>query len=161
TNPAGLVAQGLHDAGISRVVGICDSANSAQLAASLYLNVPTTRVRHEVFGLNHLSWTRSVRIDPDPDGSGGEEVLPPLLNDPKFIASTRMAIFHPVVRQIQGMFLNEYLHYFYHRDEALKALLAKSETRGEEIVRLTSELLEGLRQIDPARNPDAALAVYH
>lgn len=157
TNPAGLVAQGLHDAGVQRVVGICDSANGAQNAASRYLGVPLARVRHDVFGLNHLSWTRSVRIDPDPDGSGGEEVLPGLLSDPKFIASTHMAMFDPDLRESLGMFLNEYLHYFYHRDEALAALLAKPETRGEEVVRLTGELLDRLRATEGA---DAQLAVW-
>ncbi|MEO8606454.1 MAG: 6-phospho-beta-glucosidase [Chloroflexota bacterium] len=161
TNPAGLVAQGLHDAGIKRIVGICDSANGAQHAASRFLNVPLARVHHEVFGLNHLSWTRSVRIDPEPDGSGGEEVLPALLGDADFIQSTHMAIFDPVVRQLQGMFLNEYLHYFYQRDEALKTLLAKPETRGEEVVKLTAELLERLRESNPKANPDKALEVYH
>lgn len=161
TNPAGLVAQGLHDAGIRRIVGICDSANGAQHAASRYLSVPMSRVRHEVFGLNHLSWTRSVRIDPDQDGTGGEEVLPALLSDPNFIQSTHMAMFHPVIIKLQGMYLNEYLHYFYHRDEALKALLSKPETRGEEVVKLTAELLERLRQADPAHNPEKGLAVYH
>ena len=161
TNPAGLVAQGLHDAGIKRIVGICDSANGAQHAASRFLNVPLARVHHEVFGLNHLSWTRSVRIDPEPDGSGGEEVLPALLSDSDFIQSTHMAIFDPVVRQLQGMYLNEYLHYFYHRDEALKSLLAKPETRGEEVVKLTAELLERLHETNPKANPDKALKVYH
>ncbi len=161
TNPAGLVAQGLHDAGIERIVGICDSANGAQHAASRFLGIPLARVHHEVFGLNHLSWTRSVRIDPEPDGSGGEEVLPALLSDEKFIQSTHMAIFHPIVRQIHGMFLNEYLHYFYHRDESLKTLLEKSETRGEQVVRLTHHMLERLREIDPNANPEAALATYH
>lgn len=159
TNPAGLVAQGLHDAGFHRVVGICDSANGAQHAASRYLNVPAARIRHEVFGLNHLSWTRSVRIDPD-DG-GGEEVLPALLTDPRFIQSTHMGMFDPAVRELQGMFLNEYLHYFYHRDEALRALLAKPETRGEEVLRLTTGLLEKLRQTNPAEQPDRALAIYY
>lgn len=161
TNPAGLVAQGLHDAGIRQVVGICDSANGAQHAASRYLGVPLTRVQHEVFGLNHLSWTRSVRIDPDTNGNGGEEVLPALLSDGRFIQGTHMAMFHPVVRDLQGMFLNEYLHYFYHRDEALKALLAKSETRGEEVARLTQHLLERLTEINPAAQPGAALETYH
>jgi 6-phospho-beta-glucosidase len=160
TNPAGLVAQGLHDAGIKRIVGICDSANGAQHAASRFLGVPMVNVRHEVFGLNHLSWTRSVRIEPEPDGSGGEEVLPALLNDPQFVASTHMAIFDPVVRQVQGMFLNEYLHYFYHSDEALKALLAKPETRGEEVVKFTAELLNRLREVNPKANPDEGLEVY-
>ncbi len=157
TNPAGLVAQGLHDAGVQRIIGICDSANGAQNAASRFLGVPLSRVRHDVFGLNHLSWTRSVRIDPDPDGSGGEEVLPALLSDPKFIASTHMAMFDPDLRDSIGMFLNEYLHYFYHRDEVLAALLAKPETRGEEVVRLTRELLDRLQTAD---STDAQLAIW-
>lgn len=156
TNPAGLVAQGLHDAGVERVVGICDSANGAQHAASRYLGVPMKRVRHEVYGLNHLSWTRSVRIDPDDDG--GEEVLPALLNDDKFIQSTHMAMFAPGLRAWQKAFLNEYLHYFYHRDEALAALLAKPETRGEEVVRLTDALLKALAD---APDFDSALEAYN
>src|SRR5690606_4797902 len=53
TNPAGLVAQAMHYAGIQRVVGICDSANGAQHAVSRYLEVPLKRVFHEVYGLNH------------------------------------------------------------------------------------------------------------
>lgn len=160
TNPAGLVAQGLYDAGIRNVVGICDSANGAQHAASRFLGIPNARIRHEVFGLNHLSWTRSVKIDVDENGNG-EEVLPSLLSNPEFIGSTHMAMFHPIIIQQQGMFLNEYLHYFYHRDEALKALLAKPETRGEEIVRLTGELLDRLEEINPAQHPAEALEAYH
>lgn len=160
TNPAGLVAQGLHDAGIQRIIGICDSANGAQHAASRFLKIPNERIRHEVFGLNHLSWTRSLKIDVATNGQGGEEVLPSLLDNPNFIASNHMAMFHPIIIQQQGMFLNEYLHYFYHRDEALQALLAKSETRGEEIVRLTRELLDRLEEINPAQHPLEALAAY-
>jgi 6-phospho-beta-glucosidase len=158
TNPAGLVAQGLHDAGIQRIVGICDSANGAQHTVSRFLNVPLERVHHEVYGLNHLSWTRSVQVDPDPDGTGGEEVLPALLHDERFINSTHMAIFDAELREWQQAFLNEYLHYFYHRDEVLAALLAKDETRGEQIVRLTAELLERLKTAD---DPETALKIYH
>lgn len=159
TNPAGLVAQGLYDAGIRQVVGICDSANGAQHAVSRFLGIPNARLRHEVFGLNHLSWTRSVKIDVDENGNG-EEVLPGLLSDPKFIASNHMAMFDPIIIQQQHMFLNEYLHYFYHRDEALKALLAKSETRGEEVVRLTRDMLDRLEEINPAHHPAEALEAY-
>jgi 6-phospho-beta-glucosidase len=158
TNPAGLVAQGLTYAGIQRVVGICDSANGAQHAVSRYLKIPITRVRHSVSGLNHLSWTRSVRLDPDADGTGGEEVLPALLTDQSFIQSTHMGMFDPGLIDWQKAFLNEYLHYFYHRDEALAALFAKPETRGEETLRLTNQLLERLRA---AASTDAALAAYH
>ncbi|MBI1280393.1 MAG: 6-phospho-beta-glucosidase [Anaerolineaceae bacterium] len=160
TNPAGLVAQGLYDAGIRQVVGICDSANGAQHAVSRFLGIPNARLRHEVFGLNHLSWTRSVKIDVDENGEG-EEVLPSLLSDPQFIASNHMAMFDPIIIQQQHMFLNEYLHYFYHRDEALKALLAKSETRGEEVVRLTRDMLDRLEEINPEHHPTEALEAYH
>ena len=158
TNPAGLVAQGLTYAGIQRVVGICDSANGAQHAVSGYLQIPMERVRHSVYGLNHLSWTSSVRVDPEQDGSGGEEVLPALLTDEHFIRSTHMGIFDPGLVAWQKAFLNEYLHYFYHRDQALAALLKKPETRGEETLRLTNAMLSRLRA---AGTPEAALDAYH
>lgn len=157
TNPAGLVAQVLHDAGVERVVGICDSANGAQHAVSHYLDVPLERVRHEVYGLNHLSWTRSVKIDAEPDGSSGEEVLPALLHDAAFIRQTHLSMFAPGLLAWQGAFLNEYLHYYYHRDEALAALINKPETRGEETLRLTTTMLH---QLEAAASFDEKLAIY-
>jgi 6-phospho-beta-glucosidase len=159
TNPAGLVVQVLHDAGIERAVGICDSANGAQHAVSRFLGVEMQRVHHKVYGLNHLSWTRSVRIDADEHGEGGEEVFPALLNDPRFINATHMTIFAPGLRAWQNAFLNEYLHYYYHRDEALAALLKKPETRGEETQRLTQALLKQLRELRD--DPQASLEAYH
>lgn len=157
TNPAGLVAQVLHDAGIQRVVGICDSANKAQQAVSRYMGIPVKRLQHEVYGLNHLSWTRSVKVDAEVDGSNGEEVLPPLLKEPEFIQKTHMQMFAPGLRDWQGTFMNEYLHYYYHRDEALQTLLKKDETRGEEVARLTGEMLE---QLKDASTVDERLAIY-
>ncbi|MAS33967.1 MAG: 6-phospho-beta-glucosidase [Anaerolineaceae bacterium] len=157
TNPAGLVAQVLHDAGIQRIIGICDSANKAQHAVSRFMEIPMSRLQHEVYGLNHLSWTRSVKIDAEPDGSNGEEVLPPLLKDPAFIQKTHMQMFAPGLRDWQGTFMNEYLHYFYHRDEVLHSLMNKSESRGEEVLRLTSDMLEQLKQADTI---DQRLAIY-
>lgn len=157
TNPAGLVAQVLHDAGIERIIGICDSANKAQHAVSRFMNIPMQRVRHTVYGLNHLSWTRSVIIDPDAEGSG-EEVLPALLSDERFIQSTHMQMFAPGLREWQQAFMNEYLHYYYHRYEALAVLLAKEETRGEQVARLTADMLARLKA---AESPAEGLAIYH
>jgi 6-phospho-beta-glucosidase len=161
TNPAGLVAQGLYDAGIERVIGICDSANGAQHAASRFLGEPLNQVFHEVFGLNHLSWTRSVRVDNAENTGEGEEVLPALLSDPEFIGKTHMATFDPNLRRALPMFYNEYLHYFYHRNEALAALMHKTETRGEEVVRLNGELLKRLAQVDVVNHPEQGLEIYH
>ena len=157
TNPAGLVAQALHYAGIERVIGICDSANKAQHEVSRHFDLPLHRVQHRVYGLNHLSWTRSVRLDPEPDGTGGEEVFPALLFDENFVAKTHLSLFAEGLRKWQQSFMNEYLHYYYHRDEALRTLLAKDETRGEEVMRLTNSLLERLRD---AENPADGLVTY-
>lgn len=159
TNPAGLVAQALHDAGVSRIIGICDSANGAQHAVSRFMEIPLQRVHHTVYGLNHLSWTRSARIDADENGQGGEEVFPGLLFDENFVQATHMKMFAQGLRHWQATFMNEYLHYYYHRDEVLEALLKKTETRGEETMRLTHGLLNRLRDLQ--NDPVASLEAYH
>jgi 6-phospho-beta-glucosidase len=159
TNPAGLVAQALHDAGVSRIIGICDSANGAQHAVSRFMGIPMQRLHHTVYGLNHLSWTNSVRIDPDENGQGGEEVFPALLFDEDFVGATHMKMFAPGLRRWQATFMNEYLHYYYHRDEVLAALSKKTETRGEETMRLTHGLLDRLRNLKD--DPVASLEAYH
>src|SRR5690606_18221013 len=158
TNPAGLVAQALHDAGVERIIGICDSANGAQHAVSRFLEIPLQRVRHTVYGLNHLSWTNSVRVDPNADGSGGEEVFPAMLFDERFRQATHMKMFASGLVRWHKTFFNEYLHYFYHRDEVLAALLKKPETRGEETLRLTHGLLDRLRSVEG--DAVASLAAY-
>jgi 6-phospho-beta-glucosidase len=74
TNPAGLVAQALHDAGFARAVGICDGANLAQHAVARWLGVTAQDARAEVYGLNHLSWARRVWVN-------GRDALPDLLRN--------------------------------------------------------------------------------
>lgn len=154
TNPAGLVAQALHDAGYARAVGICDSANGAQEAIAPRLGCAASDLRPEVFGLNHLSWTRRVMYQ-------GEDVLPRLLADPDVLRETRLNIFEPALVRHLGMWLNEYLYYFYYAEQAVAAISAEERTRGEEVLMLNRDLLAQLRQLDPARDLDAALAVYY
>lgn len=150
TNPAGLVTQALCRAGYTRVLGICDSANSAQTHIASFLDVPPAEVKTEVFGLNHLSWTRSAVV-------AGEDRLPALLQDPDFIQSCHMRLFDAALRERLSMFLNEYLHYYYYRDEVLATLQSKEETRGEQVERLNQTLLEELKE---AGDPQAALLVH-
>src|SRR5690606_3515799 len=112
TNPAGLVAQALHDAGFRRIVGICDSANTGQHAVARYLHGPVDEVKAEVFGLNHLSWTRKALVK-------GVNVLPALLNDDAFVQNTYLRFFDIALVRRMGMFINEYLYYYYFRDSAV------------------------------------------
>ena len=152
TNPAGLVAQALADEGFDRVVGICDGANGAQHAAAGHLGISHHDLQAEVFGLNHLSWTRKIWRD-------GEDILPALLSDPVFLCHMQWAFAPELVQQF-GMFLNEYLYYFYYAEKAVSGLLAEEKTRGEELVLLNERLINRLEQIDAGQNPLAALKAF-
>jgi 6-phospho-beta-glucosidase len=152
TNPAGLVSQALSDAGISRCVGICDSANGAQNAVAKRLKLDPQAVEADLFGLNHLSFTRHAKVD-------GVDRLPEALADDRFLASTNLRVFEPRVVRRQGMWINEYLYYYYYLDQAL-AEHGNGPTRGEEVLELNRLLTAELGRIDAARHPDKALKAY-
>ena len=152
TNPAGLVSQALSDAGITRCVGICDSANGAQNALAHRLGVDPQEVEADLFGLNHLSFTRQAKVE-------GVDRLPEALADDGFLASTNLRVFEPRVVRRQGMWINEYLYYYYYIDQAMNGH-GNGPTRGEEVLELNRQLIAELRRIDAARNPDAALKAY-
>lgn len=149
TNPAGLVAQAMHQAGYRRVVGICDSANTAQQEVARTLQLDVDRVKTEVFGLNHLSWTRRALVD-------GRDRLAELLADDGFINDTHLRFFGAPVVHRYGMFLNEYLFYYYFRDVALERVQTEELTRGEEVEQLNHALFARLQGLPP----EQALEVY-
>lgn len=153
TNPAGLVTQALRDAGYERTIGICDSANLAQHAVAARLGVSENALRPEVFGLNHLSWVRRIEYQ-------GVDVLPRYLAAPSFLSETIQNVFDPDLIHLFGMWLNEYLYYYYYAERAVAAISADDKTRGEEIVELNRDLLAQLRDIDIDSVLDAALNVY-
>jgi 6-phospho-beta-glucosidase len=153
TNPAGLVTQALRDCGFNHTIGICDSANGAQNAIAAWLQVDPRRLQAEVFGLNHLSWSRRVWLD-------GEDVLASLLREPDFLSSTLQRLFDPKLIAAFNMWLNEYLFYYYYSDSALAETTAYEKTRGEDVLAWNQGLLEQLRAIDVMTNPSAAEQVY-
>lgn len=152
TNPAGLVTQALQDEGFVRSIGICDSANGAQRAVAKWLGVAEQAVEADLFGLNHLSFTRKVLVD-------GRNVLPAALADDQFLDTTAQRVFeHAVVRR-HGMWLNEYLYYFYYAEKALAALQS-GPSRGEEIRDLNRMLMPALMAAGASGEPAQALSVY-
>ncbi len=154
TNPAGLVTQALHDAGFSHTVGICDGANQAQHAVARWLGVNARDVQTEVYGLNHLSWARRAWVD-------GKDVLPDLLADPAFLSASDLRVFEPDLVRLMGVWLNEYLFYYYYAEQAVAAITGDGRTRGEEIVDLNEGLFRTLRAIDVRADPAEALRKYY
>ena len=152
TNPAGLVTQALHDEGFDKTIGICDSANGAQRALAKWFGVPDQAIEADLFGLNHLSFTRRALLN-------GRDILPEALADDAFLDTSAQRVFaHDVVRR-QGMWLNEYLYYFYYAEKALQSLQS-GRTRGEEIKALNAQLLPDLEAAGMAHDPARALDVY-
>jgi 6-phospho-beta-glucosidase len=154
TNPAGLVTQALRDAGFNRTIGICDGANVGHQAVADWLKVDVRRLRAEVFGLNHLSWTRRVLLD-------GQDKLAPLLRDPAFLSGTMMKLFEPDLVEQVRMWINEYLFYFYYAERAVESINADGKTRGEEIVELNRRLMDQLRGSDLEHEPAMGLRVFY
>ncbi len=154
TNPAGLVTQALQNEGYRRTVGICDGANGAQEALAHWHKVQQNDVRCEVYGLNHLSFTRRATID-------GKEVLQPLLDDDGFLRSTSQRMFDASLIRSQRNWINEYLYYYYYAEKAVEALKADARTRGEEVKDLNAALITRLSAMDLNADAEAALAAYY
>ena len=154
TNPAGLVTQALRDAGFERTIGICDGANVGHQAVADWRHLDPRQLRAEVFGLNHLSWTRRVTLD-------GEDLLAPLLRDPAFLAGSMLRLFEPALVEQIGMWLNEYLYYFYYAEKAVESITADGQTRGEEIVELNRRLMTQLRAVDFEHDAAPGLRVFY
>lgn len=154
TNPAGLVTQALRDAGHLRAVGICDGANLAQHAVAAHLGREVNSLRPEVYGLNHLSWTRAVR------DVEGQDLLGPLLPDERFRSRTLQRFFPPDLVNLVGTWINEYLYYYYFAEQALAQITREPQTRGEEVLERNRALLDQLGALDPVRDPAEALVVY-
>lgn len=152
TNPAGLVTQALRDAGFDRTVGICDSGNAAQAAVAKWAGVKPRAIRAQVFGLNHLSWCRHA-------WQGEEDLLPRALADERFLKEYQ-AVFEPELVRHAGMFLNEYLYYYYYAEKAFEAVRAEKRTRGEEILDLNQRLIAQLEEIGVERDPERALRAF-
>jgi len=134
TNPAGLITQALVASGEARVVGICDSPPALGRRIALHLGVPESAVRLDYLGLNHLGWVRAVwtdQIDHLPEILKSDDAIRTIYGRP---------LFEPAEVRRLGLLPNEYLHYYYHHDDAVRRLRAAPRTRGEDVAAVAAHL---------------------
>lgn len=153
TNPAGLVTQALRDLGYDFVYGICDAPTGLLRQVARLLNRRPEDFEANLIGLNHLSFFTSLRLD-------GCEVLPQLLENHRLYRETDMRYFRPELARHLGCLINEYLYYYYYREQAEAHMLSARETRGERIASLNRQMVEGLLNLDAARDFDGMLSLY-
>ena len=154
TNPSGLVTQALHNAGHHRIIGICDAPSSLKYRMCDKLGVREEDMYVEFFGLNHLSWVKSVQVN-------GEEIMDKLIADDDFMTSIHeLKIFDREVVRQTGMIPNEYLYYYYHREKALANINKSDMTRGMTIEKVNIQMMKELGAMDIDADPEEALQIF-
>ena len=152
TNPAGLVTQALQDRGYESALGICDAPTSLFGQIAKMENVPSAAVDAECFGLNHLSWFRSIRIQ-------GEDRTQRLLHDPRLYCETDMKFFEPTLVQPYGALFNEYLYYYYYREQAVANIRRAGTTRGRQIMEINRAMTAAFQK-SAAQSLEDRLAIF-
>lgn len=153
TNPAGVVSQALRDMGYDFTYGICDAPSGMlHQFADLY-GVEANRVVGECYGLNHLSYFRSIKLD-------GKEIMPELIARPDAYTETDLRFFKPDLIEHMNCVLNEYLYYFYYREQAVENILKAGVTRGEVIEDINRQMTAELSQMDIENDFESCLACY-
>lgn len=153
TNPAGVVSQTLRDMGYDFTYGICDGPSGLLASLAKLYGVGEDRVTGDCYGLNHLSFFTGVQLD-------GREILPELMENPRLYTETDMCFFEPALVRHMGCLLNEYLYYFFYREQAIERILAARQTRGELIAEVNRRMTAELSGMDPERDFERCLQVF-
>ena len=154
TNPSGLVTQALRDAGYDRVLGICDAPSSTKINMAEALGIPTSELKVQFAGLNHLSFVTSVLYN-------GRELLPDLLNDDVFLGKVKeFSMFDPDVIRTMGHMPNEYLYYFFYQNKASQNVQNSQKARGRMVMENNIEMFAALSQLNPDTQIEEMLQTY-
>ena len=149
TNPAGLVSQAMLDAGITRAVGVCDSASALARHIAGEWGIGLGEIDLGVVGLNHLSVVTEARVN-------GKSVMPKVLGDAEFL-KRYYGLFKTERIQAMGAVPNEYLYYFWRTSHALQVQARKKLTRGQEVLKFTNRFL---KKAGAAGNVDEVLDLH-
>ncbi len=153
TNPAGVVSQTLRDMGYDFTYGICDAPSGMLRSFEKLYGAPEGSAVGEVYGLNHLSYFSSVTVN-------GREVLRELIENPRAYKETDMRYFSPDLLKSRHAILNEYLYYFYYREQAVENILNAKSTRGEQIADINRRMTAALENIDIEKDFERALEIF-
>lgn len=153
SNPSGLVTQAMKDLGYDFVYGVCDAPSGFLHQVARLRNTHVSRMLMDVFGLNHLSYYTAVK-------ENGTDITRELLFDPKLYSDTDMRYFEPELPQRWNVMMNEYLYYFYYREEAVQNIQNSEYTRGESILAINRDMLSELKNLNPEKDFPLMLEIY-
>ena len=153
TNPAGVVSQTLRDMGYDFTYGICDAPSGMLRSFALLYTDDENAAKGEIYGLNHLSYFKSITIN-------GKEMMNELIENEKAYELTDMRYFEKKFLRERNAVLNEYLYYFYYREKAIENILKAEKTRGELIAQYNRNMTAELSKIDIENDFDTAFKIF-
>lgn len=155
TNPAGLITQALLDHTSLKVIGICDTPTAMQRSISAMLGASMDEVFVDYVGLNHLGWVRDIRLN-------GQSRMQGVLDHYEQLRTFghEWTLFPPALVRALGMLPNEYLYYFYAREQAIRNIAASGSTRGGQIKAINEPLWSTLVEAHRAGDIGRALKAY-
>ncbi len=153
TNPAGVVSQTLRDMGYDFTYGICDAPSGMLRTFEKLYGAPEGSAKGEVYGLNHLSYFKSIEI-------GGRDVMSEIIENDRAYTDTDLRYFEKSLLRERNAVLNEYLYYFYYREKAVENILKAPQTRGEQIAEINKKMTAELENIDIENDFDRAFEIF-
>lgn len=153
TNPAGVVSQTLRDMGYDFTYGICDAPSGMLRSFALLYNENPDNISGEVYGLNHLSYFKSITLN-------GREIMHELIDNDDAYKKTDMRYFEKSLLKDRNSVLNEYLYYFYYREKAVENILKADKTRGEQIRDINKNMTAELSSMDIENDFEGCLKVF-
>jgi len=155
TNPVGVITQAVSLHSRVRVVGVCDTPSSTLDRLAGFLGAERDKVAFSYGGLNHLGWITSFAVD-------GDERIGALLDRYEELARFDhvFAAFDPALVRRLGAIPTEYVYYFYEPARYVAAVARAGASRGADVLRLNSELLDAIKAAFGAGGVDDAWAAY-
>jgi 6-phospho-beta-glucosidase len=155
TNPAGLITQAIAAQGLVTAVGVCDTPGGTVSRLAQFLDAASYDVAGSYAGLNHLGWVGSLRTQ-------GRERIGELLDRFEELArfDHRFAGFDPAQVRRVGAIPAEYVYYFYDPGRYVAGVARAGSSRGQDVLRLNTELLGGIAKAFDDGDVHAAWAAY-
>ena len=156
TNPIEIVSEAMTRFGPAvPFLGLCDQTAGEESFLADLMGVDPHAVELDTAGVNHMTFTRAVRID-GADRTGDvwarlDEVTPAEVGDPgwwRVVALFRELRFVPSL----------YLQYFRFHDEVLAEQRAKGRTRAEEVIAMLPDVVASYRREADAAYPRPSMA---
>lgn len=153
TNPAGVVSQTLRDMGYDFTYGICDAPSGMLRRFEELYGYSENYLDALCYGLNHLSFFKYIKAD-------GADITSKIVSDDEAYKNTDLRYFNKDFLMQKQYVPNEYMYYFYNREQAVENILKAQRTRGEQIADINEKMTEELSHIDIEKDFEKALEVF-